>query len=191
MDQLPFLVPETRNLGDLESANLFTEGKAASTFSGYWLFDAVTHNPNLPPEICENFGIAKFPMPAFVGGSHLIIWKNSHNIKEAIELVEHLTSRKTQNVLSQHLSQIPARNESLKDSFSSQNSNDRAILESLKTGRTFSAPYMWGMVEARLLPIIVGTWQELFANPKINLEDKLYQRLDALANRLSVSFSSR
>lgn len=189
-DQLPYLSAQTQNLGDSELASLFVEGKAASIFSGYWLFDMLIHNPNAHPDVMPNLGIAKFPMPSFVGGSHLVVWKDAQNANRAAKLVGHLTSRTVQNMLPEGLSQIPARIESLHDCFPTDNPNYRAIIESLKTGRTFKAPYLWGMVEARLLPVIVGVWQELYENPTADLEAILYPRLDSLANRLALTFTS-
>lgn len=190
MTQLPVITEKTHNLGDTESADLFTQGKAASIYSGYWLFDMIQNNPGIPKEVTENVGIAKFPLPAFIGGSHLVLWNETQNTTEALALLDHLTSRKVQATLPGRFSQIPARIEALNDTFPESDPNSKAILDSLSTGRTFTAPYMWGMVESRLLPIIVGTWQELWENPQMDLKTKLYQRLDTLANRLQAAFSS-
>ncbi|MBN1666991.1 MAG: extracellular solute-binding protein [Anaerolineales bacterium] len=190
LTQLPFMTEESHDLGDTESANLFAQGKAASIYSGYWLFDMIQNNPDLPSEVIQNVGIAKFPLPAFIGGSHLVLWRDSHHSGDAIALVEHLTSRAIQATLPGRFSQIPARLDALADTFPESDPNSKAILESLKTGQTFTAPYMWGMVESRLLPTIVGTWKELCENPEMDLKNRLDQRLDGLANRLQTAFSS-
>jgi multiple sugar transport system substrate-binding protein len=189
-DQLPFLTDPVRNLGDAESAALFQEGKVATIFSGYWLLDMVTNDPDTPPEVVENLGIAKFPMPAYVGGSHLVIWKSARHPDDAVKLIAYLTSREVQASLPQRISQIPARIEALEDVFTMSDPHYRPIIESLKTGRTFTAPYMWTMVEARLLSVVVRIWQELFEDPEIDLKAILAQNLDTLASRLEMSFSA-
>ena len=188
-DQLPYLVKEARNLGDTESSDLFRQGKAAAIFSGYWLLDNIQNSPDTAPVVRENLGIAKFPLPTYVGGSHLIVWKNYRSSNESIDLVHHLTSKEIQSTLPT-IAQIPARKEALEDAFPISNSNYKAIIESLETGRTFTAPYLWGMVESRLLPVIVGIWDELYENPKMDLKTVINERLDSLATRLSISLSS-
>ncbi len=189
MDQYEFFGKEQVYQNDFALAQAFAAGEIASTFSGYWLYDMLLNNPKPHAEVLENLGIGKFPMPAFIGGSHLVIWNTAPNVKAALELMAYLCSQDI-HIKLPSISQIPARLDALAAVFPIQNPNSKAIIESLQTGKTFKAPYLWGMVESRLLPIIVGTWEELLENPSGDIKTGLFKRLDILARRLEMALAA-
>jgi hypothetical protein len=50
---------------------------------------------------------------------------------------------------------------------------------------------MWGLIEDRLTMFVSDIWQRLFANPDLDLEGELNQRLGLLAQRLDKTLQSR
>ena len=190
VEHIPFLTTETRNLNDDQCNTLFWQGNASSVVGGFWLLDTVMRG-NATSVVEQNLGIAPLPMPAYVGGNNLVIWKDGRYPDEALKFVQYLTSHKVQVSLNENFSLLPARTNALEEALSkSMPQYQQALMQSLRTGRTFSAPYMWGMVESRLLPVVVSIWQDLFADPGADIKELIDQRVDALATRLAVSLST-
>jgi multiple sugar transport system substrate-binding protein len=189
-EHFPFHSAEVRNLDDDRCNDLFWQGNASSVIGGFWLLEAVMRG-NAVSVVEQNLGIAALPMPAYVGGNNLVIWKDSRYPAEALQFVQYLTSHKVQVSLNENFALLPARTDALEESLSkSMPKYQQALMQSLRTGRTFSAPYMWGMVESRLLPVVASIWYDLFADPRVDIKNLIDQRVDALATRLAVSLSS-
>jgi multiple sugar transport system substrate-binding protein len=185
MDQAPYLPARAQNITDADGGALFRKGEASILPAAYWVLEAINQG-DASSKVIKNLGVAALPLPTFVGGTNLVIWRDSRRVEDAVKLVNYLTSHKVQIGTQSSFSVLPARTESLEQSLVITNPEHYpVILQSLERGRTFSAPYMWGMVESRLLPVYVSIWQDLFANPNIDLRSIIDQRIDDIASRLS------
>ena len=191
MEQLPYLAPQVRTMDDILLSDTFRQGNSSMIFSGFWVFNAIMHNADDLP-IRENLGIATLPMPSYVGGNNLVVWKDSRHSNEAVKLIQFLTSYATQLGLENNFAQLPARTDALSDSLQATYPEFQSvIMQNLHNGRTFSAPYLWGVVETRLLQVVIGLWQELFNNPKADIKQLINHQMDALAKRLKLTLSAR
>ncbi len=178
-----YLVKEARGLSDVESDALFMQGKAAVTISGPWIME-------MDEELLANVGVASPPGPAFVGGSHLIIWKHTPSALQAFRLVEYLTGVQAQR---RHgfSGLLPARLAALDTVNITSREFSRYLEHVLLNGRAFTTPHLWALVEERLGQTLAQVWEEALNLPKITdsaLEALLEQRLGTLARRLEMMF---
>lgn len=186
--QFPYLAPATYNLSDSSSLDMFAQGKVSAVISGYWAIDVV--QKWAAPEVRENLGVTTLPIPAFVGGSNLVVWKNSRYPQEAIKLVRFLTSLSVQGHLMNEMNLLPARNEAFQQPPFTTNQFYQSVVQALRNGRSFTATYLWGMVEDRLSALISNLWQELFKNPSLDLRQMIDHELNKMAQRLDRTLSA-
>ena len=59
-----------------------------------------------------------------------------------------------------------------------------AIQKSLQNGRSFHSGYRWSGVEVRLALVIEQLWNDLRANPELNIAREVEQRFSAVCERL-------
>jgi multiple sugar transport system substrate-binding protein len=186
----PYLAPAARHLNASQSGILFQNGEAAATISGYWLLH-VMQQGEATPEVTENVGVAVPPGVPFVGGSNLVIWKYSHRRSAAFELVKHLTSREVQTNHLRQAGLLPVRIDVLNAPPYTTEPFYQVIDRILKSGRTFRANYLWGLVEDNLVTAINQLWEKLFADPDLNLEKAIADELEPLAQKLDRTLSGQ
>lgn len=181
--QLPYLAPSVFHLTESECNDLFQRGEAAAAISGYWLLGRIRGGQAVP-QVADNVGVAVFPGIPFVGGSNLVIWDYSYKPLPALKLVEYLTSYEVQSDYVLRAGQIPARLDVLAGPPFTTDPYFQVIRQSLETGRSFTATYLWGKVEERLSAVINNIWSQLFADPTLNIETTVAAQLKPLAVRL-------
>ena len=189
-EQLPYLSSRARDLDDAQVADLFCRGEASSIFAAYWVLERIKQG-DAAPKVISNLGVTTLPLPTFIGGTNLVIWRDSSRVDDALKLVRYLTLHRTQLNLQTNFAVLPARVNSLQQSMITAHPDHHTeILKSLDLGRIFSAPYMWGMIEARLLPVLVGIWRELYVTPTLDLRALVEERIGKIANSLSDELTS-
>ena len=174
-----YLVDEARGLTDTESDMLFQAGKAAVTVSGPWLLA-------MPPELVAKVGITSPPGIPFVGGSHLVVWKNSRLAHEAVQLVQFLTSLRFQRSCKPG-GLLPVRLTALNVLNTSSAEVGAYLQQSLTKGRSFPSVYLWAVIEARLAETLAAIWGEVLETPDSNWDAILDDRLNRLARQLSLT----
>lgn len=180
-----FLVPEARGLNDVHSNDQYFNGRAATVMGGHWLIQ----DPRVTQNLADKFGVIGIPPVSFVGGSHLVIWRHSRKTDLALKLVEFLAGSQTPPELYPGFG-FPARLDAIEKAAFVQNENYQAMVEALKTGRTFSAGRLWGMMEKRLVDLIPVIWQEIFASDQPDIESIVQKRIITLADRLRMTLNS-
>lgn len=174
-----YLADEARGLTDTESDTLFQAGKAAVTVSGPWLLA-------MPPELVAKVGITSPPGIPFVGGSHLVVWKYRRLASEAVQLVQFLTSLHFQQSCKPG-GLLPVRLKAL-DAFNMSSAEmGKYLQQSLTKGRSFPSVPLWEVIEARLADTLAATWREALKAPDSNWDAILDDRLNRLAQRLSLT----
>jgi len=174
-----YLVDEARGLTDTESDMLFQTGKAAVTVSGPWMLA-------MPPELVAKVGITSPPGIPFVGGSHLVVWKYSRLAREAVRLVQFLTGLRFQQCCKRG-GLLPVRLTAL-DLFNTSSAEmGKYLQQSLTKGRSFPSVPLWQVIEARLADALAATWGEVLETPDSNWDAILDDRLNQLAQRLSLT----
>lgn len=177
------LVEPALGLSDRESDALFMEGKAAATISGPWIME-------MDEELLVDVGVTSPPGPAFIGGSHLIIWKHTVMPRKAVRLVQYLTSLEGQLNHGLH-GLLPARFEALNAVDTSSREFSRYLQTLLKSGRSFYATHLWALIEDQLNHALADVWQDVLALSSLTddaLDAILERHLGALHNRLEMMF---
>jgi multiple sugar transport system substrate-binding protein len=186
----PYLIPSAQATAESVTNDLFRQGKAAVTLSGRWTLTEIEMG-RVVPEVKANLGIARVPGISFVGGSDLVIWKNSRHAREAIELARYLTGAEIQSGTIRQGPFLPARRDALTDTAFRAHPHYAHFAESLETGRGFLGTYMWGLVEDKLTATLARLWADLFANPNADLTELIANRLQPLAAKLDQTLAER
>lgn len=175
-----YLPREVRGLNGLEPDDAFLSNPdTAMTISGPWLFCRARQQLG---NLSDQFGVALPPGAPFVGGSNLIIWKYSRNPEAAVKLVRFLTQKSAQVRFCQNIGLLPARVEALDSQPFSSDPFWGTAVEGLKTGRTFPAIRLWGLVEDRLTAGFSAVWTDVLAGEDPHAA--LLKHLQPLAHRL-------
>jgi multiple sugar transport system substrate-binding protein len=134
--------------------NQFKGGRLATWIGGPWVLGSIdrTEDDTWSDDARANVGVA--PMPTgptgkaytFVGGSDLMMFKNSKHPNEAWALMKFLSEDQTQIDYAKLLGMFPARlapQQSVGDS----SENHKAFFEAIQSGRTYAPIPQWGQIE--------------------------------------------
>ena len=186
----PVLSPSSQLLSQYESRRLFTEGKAAIAISGYRLLHEVALDKKAAEIVQNNFGVAVFPGPHFLGGSNLVIWNHCTQAKSALKLIEFLTRTDIQQEYILPAGWLPAKIDALSQDTYISKEIDEKIRLSLQTGRSFKANYLWGMAEDRLNSCFNQIWKYIFTHPEADIEEVVIKQMKPVALKLKALFST-
>lgn len=180
-----YLAGPTRRIGPGDSNQLFRRGGAGVILSGPWTMNRLLVESESDGDVRANFGVALPPGDSFVGGSHLVIWKHTHQARLALELIQFLTSQAAQTTYIQMDPELlPVRYDSLDASPLAQHAGYQLLRTGVRFGRSFPALARWGLVEDKLASALNDIWAETLANPAVDLEAVLQRKLEPLAKRL-------
>lgn len=183
-----FIAPEMAALNQVEAFQTFFEGKTAVAILQENAYLGITTGQSklLAPEVAENVGMAMLMQVPWIGGTALTIWRHASDYSAALKLIQHLTSMEAYQALSPS---IPARLDALAKSSLAEIPFYPVIQESLKYGRSFHSGFRWRGVEARLVLVIEKMWNDLRANPDLNIAREVELRFSDLCNRLEQTLS--
>lgn len=181
-----YLSPEARHLSEREADALFIGGSAAATISGPW---AITNAVLQNDELRQNLGLAIPLGCSYTGGSSLILWQKSTNLQQALQLIQHLTSKEFQTVFPKSIGLLPGRLDAL-ESFPLPNpSQYPLVMKALQTGRSLPSIGLWGLIEDRLAHALPNMWNDILSSPEPDLEALYDRHIIPLANRLNITMS--
>jgi multiple sugar transport system substrate-binding protein len=102
----------------------------------------------------DNLGVTTLPGVPWVGGDHLVIWKNvrasAQLEKSALELLQYLSSKETQMLYFKMENSLPSRLDAYSEINFSLASATETIQRILKTGRPHPSIKLWRRIEAFL-----------------------------------------
>lgn len=176
---------------DNQVIDLFAARRVAVVMGPCYWFGYMTKMLAQSPGLAERIGIALPPGPAFVGGSHLIIWQHTARADEAAALVRFLVSKEAQAEYCYAADLLPGRPDVLAEPPYTEDNRYQVIIEALQNGRTFPVVPHWGDVEDRLRFGFVSLWDDLLAEPNQDLEALVRPRIEAIAMRLAVTMGIR
>jgi ABC-type glycerol-3-phosphate transport system substrate-binding protein len=138
------------------------------------------------PEISAKLGVALAPGPTYVGGSSLIIWRNSRQPDEAVALVRHLTSHEVQLKYARRTGFLPARSSALNDGYFREDPQLSVFAQSVLQGRTYVNLRMSGLIEDMLSNVISHVWSKIIADPLTDVKSALMGELEPIVRRVSL-----
>lgn len=165
----------------------FYSNKAAMIVSGSWM--GMKGIPLRALDIVkENYGVAAPPGVPFVGGSHLVVWKNAKKPELARKLVEYLAYADVQRGFYKTAFMLPTRNDVLQSDIEGDQRVWKASVEALYRGRCFPTAHLWGKLEEAVSTELANIWAEIAANPSQDADGIVVRHISALAARLKVTF---
>ncbi len=181
------LSPEGRRLMQTkEGSVLFQQGKSAIAFGTIVLTQSAS---TLAPEITANWGTAPLPAPCFVGGSNLAIWNHTRHERAAVELVHFLMSDAVLARANRAMATLPPRLAVLDSPEFAHDPMRGVMAQAIKTGRSYPAFRLWGMLEDRLVNVLLSIGAEVLAHPDQDLTETIEQQIRPLAQRLSLTLA--
>jgi multiple sugar transport system substrate-binding protein len=165
----------------------FYHDKAAMIVSGSWMGMKGIQLRALDV-VKENYGVAAPPGVPFVGGSHLVVWKNAKKPELARKLVEYLAYADVQRGFYKTAFMLPTRNDVLQSDLENGDGVWTASVEALYRGRSFPAVRLWGKMEEAVSTELGNIWSEIAANSGQDVDWIVIKSISALAERLKVTF---
>jgi multiple sugar transport system substrate-binding protein len=165
---------------------LFHEGKSTVTFGTARL---AMPDYDTPQELKENWGWAALPQPCFVGGSNLIVWEHSRNKKSAGKLVKFLTETRSLLRSNHKLATLPPRISALETDEFTQDPMLSVMSAAIKTGRSYPALKLWGLVEDRLVASLLQIGHDILSNPEADSSVIIRQQIQAVCRRINMTLS--
>jgi multiple sugar transport system substrate-binding protein len=180
-----FIHPEGRKLEYSGADRRYNEGQAAVLISGQWVMKFIKDKGDVAaPIVQQNTGYAAPPGVPYVGGTHLVIWRHSLHEQVDVQLLGYLTEPAVLGNLFQVSGNFPARIAALNAAPFADDRDYQLVAECMRHGRGFQSAHLWAGVEMRLSALCDQLWSDLFANPELDLQKEIEQRVVTLANRL-------
>ncbi len=181
------LTPEARTrLAGPDSFSLFRQGQAAAAFGTLSLM----YDPQeIPARVRENWRAAPIPGPHFVGGVNLVMWKYSMRDKAALELIRYLNGPEEVAEIAQAMLTSPARLSVLEGRTYAQDALLRVISASARSGRTYPAVRLWGLIEERLIGALSTLGSQVLQPASPDLDQLLQDNIKPIARRLNVTLT--
>jgi multiple sugar transport system substrate-binding protein len=180
-----------RLVGDSQVVEQFVARRAGVVMGPcLWLkqiLDALEQSPGL----ADKMGVALPPGPAFVGGSHFVMWSHTHHACEAVTLLQFLISKQAQLEYCYATGFLPVRPDVLAGHPYTTDARYQVVVEALRTGRTFPVVPKWGDIEERLGHSLVWLWNNFLTDPDQDLEGLARPYIEATARRLAVTLGLR
>lgn len=176
-----YLAPAAQRLDTEQSDRFFLDGGAAVTISDPGLLNTLIKRPPAEP---MSIRTALPPGVPFVGGSNLVVWRHSQNQKLAADLVRFLISQQNQITYSQRARSLPVRLDALTGRPFATEALFQPAVEGLKLGRSYPTSRLWGLMEEKLVAELNELWEELLANPALDLDRALEAHFRPLGARL-------
>ncbi len=184
---LRHLSPEGRRwMQAKEGATLFHQGKSAMAFGTIMLTQS---DAGIAPEVSANWGTAVLPAPCFVGGSNLVIWNHTRHERAAVELVRFLMSDAALAQANRAMATLPPRLAVLNAPEFARDPVRRVMTQAIKTGRSYPAFRLWGMLEDRLVSALLSIGSEVLAQPDRDLRATVEQHIKPLSQRLNLTLA--
>ena len=180
-----FISPEEGVLDYCPADRRFFNGQAAVLFSGQWTIRVIKdHREGVAPIVWENLGCAMPPGVPYVGSTHLVIWRHSLREREALQLIQFLTSSAVLRQVFALSGNFPALLPVLAGSPFTDDADYQVVCECLRQGRAFRTSHFWAGIEMRMNNLFNQLWRDLFANPDLDLEVEIEHRVRKMADRV-------
>lgn len=176
---------------DTQVIDLFTARQVAVVMGPCQWFGQMMSALEQSPDLAARIGVALPPGPAFVGGSHLIVWKHTRRAQEAVALIRFLVGKQVQSECCHAVGFLPVRPDVLSEPPYTIDARYQKTIEALQTGRSFPVISRWGEVEDRLRHSLVWLWDTLMAEPDQDVEALVRPYIESVTARLAVTLGAQ
>jgi ABC-type glycerol-3-phosphate transport system substrate-binding protein len=185
----PFIPPALRGLNVEACTNAFARGETAVLIGGVEIGDALMVSPYASQVVRENIAVTTLPGVPWIGGDHLVVWKNvltDHaQEKAALDLVKFLSKRETQVELYKVQEVLPARRDAYDDLTFPLATTKPTLEKILQTGRPHPVLRLWRRIEAFLDEMLLDIGTSVLRQPTVSPSDIASQMLNEYEQKLS------
>jgi len=185
----PFIPPSLRGLNVEACTNAFARSDAAVLVGGVEIGNELMESPYASQEMRENVAVTTLPGVPWIGGDHLVIWKNVlANVaqeRSALDLVSYLSKRETQIDLYKLENILPARLDAYDELTFPLNTTSPTIETILKNGRPHPALRLWRRIEAFLDEMLLDIGTSVLRQPTGSPSDISMQMLEEYERKLA------
>ncbi len=165
----PFIPSALRGLNVEACTNAFARGDVATLIGGVEIGNELMESPFAAQEMRENVQMTVLPGIPWIGGDHLVIWKNvlanREHERAALDLVTFLSRKETQVEYFKLENILPARTDAY-DELSFPLASSKPILQKiLQMGRPHPALRLWRRIEAFLDEMLLDIGSSVLRQP--------------------------
>jgi len=185
----PFIPLALRGLNVDACMQAFARGDMATFIGGVEIGNDLMASPYAAQEMRENVAVTTLPGVPWIGGDHLVVWKNvladAEHEKAALDLVKYLSKRETQIELFRVENILPARADAYDELTFPLDTTHPTLQKVLQTGRPHPALRLWRRIEAFLDEMLLDIGSSVLRQPTVSPSDTAMQMLDDYEQKLS------
>lgn len=191
----PYIPHKLRGLNIEACTQAFARGDAAVMIGGIELGDELMQSAYATQEMRENVAATTLPGVPWIGGDHLVIWKNvladSAREQAALELLKFLSKRETQIQFYRAGMILPARGDAYDALSFPLASTMPALQKILATGCPHPPLRLWRRIEAFLDDMLLDIGSAVLKQPTTSPSDLAYQMLKDYEQKLAAVLSGQ
>ncbi len=185
----PFIPLALRGINVEACTNAFARGDVAALVGGVEIGNELMESPYASQAMRENVAVTTLPGVPWIGGDHLVVWKNvradARQEHAALDLVTYLSRRETQIQLFNAENVLPARVDVYDDLTFPLETTKPALEKVLKTGRPHPSLRLWRRIEAFLDEMFLDIGKAVLRQPTVSPSDITFQMLNDYEKKLS------
>jgi ABC-type glycerol-3-phosphate transport system substrate-binding protein len=185
----PFIPLALRGLTIEACTNAFARGDVAVMIGGVEVANELMESPYASQEMRENVAVTALPGVPWIGGDHLVIWKNiltdPERERSALDLVTFLGNRETQIQYFKLESILPARIDAYEELTFPLETTKPTLETILKTGRPHPTLRLWRRIEAFLDTMLLDIGTAVLRQPTASPSDITVRMLSEHEQKLS------
>ena len=171
----PFIPPSLRGLSVEACTQAFARGDTAVLVGGVEIGTELLESPYASQEMRDNFAVTTLPGVPWIGGDHLVIWKNvlsdPDHEKAALDLVRFLGEKETQVKYFELEDVLPARVDAYEELSFPLETTAPAMQKILKTGRPHPPLRLWRRIEAFLDEMLLDIGSSVLRQPAVAVSE--------------------
>jgi multiple sugar transport system substrate-binding protein len=185
----PFIPLALRGLNVEACTNAFARGEVAVLIGGAEVGNELMESPYASQEMRENVAVTTLPGIPWIGGDHLVVWKNvladAEHERAALDLVKYLSQRETQIQLFEAENILPARADAYNELTFPLETTSFTLHKILKIGRPHPPVRLWRRIEAFLDEMLLDIGSMVLRQPTASPSNVAKQMLDDYEQKLS------
>jgi len=185
----PFIPLALRGLNVEKSTQAFARGDVAVMIGGVEIGTELMESPYASPEMRDNVVVTTLPGVPWIGGDHLVVWKNvladAEHEKAALDLVRYLSKKETQIQLFNAENILPARVDAYDELTFPLETTAPTVQKILKTGRPHPTLRLWRRIEAFLDEMLLDIGSSVLRQHSLAPSDIASRMLGEYEQKLS------
>ncbi len=185
----PFIPLALRGLNVEACTNAFARGDVAVMIGGVEIGSELMLSPYASQEMRENVAVTTLPGVPWIGGDHLVVWKNvladAEYERAALDLVTYLSKKETQVELFRMENILPALSDAYDELAFPLETTKPTLEKILQTGRPHPALRLWRRIEAFLDEMLLDIGRAVLRQPIVSPSDIAMRMLNEYEQKLS------